>query len=65
MLKPIYITFQGDLYHITADILGDVKEITVYRDNRNSPGEPLEYEDLPPEVIEKLTVALNKLWKEL
>lgn len=65
MLKTFYIPYSGDLYEITCDFLGDIHLITVYRDNRNSIGEPLDKDSLPHEVVERLSIKTTKMWKNL
>lgn len=64
MFRTVYVRFNGDLYEITADVLGDIVQAVAYYDNRNRVGERLAVEHLPPEVFLRAQTELSKLWSK-
>jgi hypothetical protein len=54
----VYVPFSGDLYEIHLDPHGKVSRVYVRRDNCSRPPVPLDVEELPVEVAERLVDAL-------
>jgi hypothetical protein len=56
--KPLYITYQSDLYQFNLDSRGNFNGIYVTRGNESRVEEELEPEDIPRAVLELLNDKL-------